>query len=117
MLKLSRQINKVEVAPHLLLKELQDPTTKQVMVDPKLIKAWTIFRKLLGRPFHITSGYRTRKTNTRVKGHRDSGHMKGKCIDGWVYIVGDFWVRNYAKRAGFTRIKKYKRRGHWHLGV
>lgn len=117
MLKLSRRINKVEVAPFLLLSELQDPFSKTVMVDPKLIAAWTKFRLKLAQPFYITSGYRTRKHNKGVGGHPDSGHLKGKCIDGWTMGPYTDLVGHWAKKAGFTRIKKYKRRGHWHLGV
>ena len=57
-----------------------DQYVLQNLID-SCVKLWQPVRDILGVPMHITSGYRSPKLNTAVKGSKNSAHMHGLAID------------------------------------
>lgn len=52
-----------------------------VFVDDYLISILDILRNQVGKPVHITSGYRTPTRNKKVGGAKYSYHMRGMAAD------------------------------------
>jgi len=50
-------------------------------LDPKLLKSYEAFKKDISCVTKITSGYRSDKDNTRVKGANKSYHLTGEALD------------------------------------
>ena len=76
-----RPLNDFPVSAHFRLCEFEDPTTKQVMLDPALVAVLEQIRFHIGIPLFITSGYRTPEHNRSVGGLENSRHLTGHAAD------------------------------------
>ena len=112
-----RDINDFQLTPNFNLKEFEDPSTHEVKISKSLVHELQYLRNEVG-PLKITSGYRTKKHNKKVKGHKNSAHLFGRAVD----VVRTRHTRcslsDIAGRASilrFDRIIKYK--SHIHLAI
>lgn len=109
-------INDIPVSAHFSLREFEDRTTHQVMLDPNLVQKLEALRALVGVPITVTSGYRTPAHNAQVGGAQDSQHELGKAADiVWSGIEMETAV-TLAEQVGFTGIGSYAD-GHLHVDV
>ena len=75
------RINKIKLARNFFLYEFESPDTKEVIIFQGLISKLQQARDIVKRPLIITSGYRTEKHNTLVKGEKKSQHRIGAAVD------------------------------------
>jgi len=61
--------------------ELACPCCGKVDMDLDFMLALNKLRESYGKPLYVSSGYRCKKHNTKIKGHHNSAHMQGKAID------------------------------------
>ncbi len=121
-------INRIEIADNFLLSEFQCKGGKccghSVKIDPNLVNILQQVRDYIGKPVHITSGYRCRKHNTAVGGAERSQHMLGTAADIYVDDVSMEQIADIADKIGSggigvysnfvhvdTRDQKYRWRG------
>ena len=91
--------------------EFRDRRTGEVKVDPVLVDRLEKLRALIGdRPITIISGYRSRSTNTAVRGAKLSQHVMGRAVD----IPFGVATVQQAMTAGFKGIGS---RGVWAVHV
>lgn len=62
-------------------REFKCPDCNITAYDSKLVDRLQIIRNLLGESITITSGYRCKAHNTKVKGSINSLHMQGIAVD------------------------------------
>lgn len=74
-------INNIKISKDFLLSEFESPDTKEVKLDPRLVKLNQAFRDRVGVPYTPNSAYRTPEHNKRVGGSPKSQHLEGKAID------------------------------------
>lgn len=110
-------LNDIKVSEHFTLREFEDSTTHQVMLDPRLVEKLEALRALVGVPIKVTSGYRTPEHNREVGGAHDSQHELGKAAD--ITWTGIEMTRAsaLASQVGFTGIGTYPKDGHIHVDV
>lgn len=108
-------MNNIRIAKNFKLKEFQCPCCKKVMLDSKLFKGLVTLRVILNRPIRISSGYRCKKENTRVKGYETSYHLAGMATDIKVKDISINDLADIAEGVGFKGIGIYKK--HLHLDV
>lgn len=110
-------LNNFKVSRNFKLKEFQSPDTKEVKISARLIKKIQRVRTLRGRAIVVTSGYRTKRHNRKVKGNRNSQHMRGLAVD--ISTVGHVpqFLKNYAKSAGFKEVIIYPKNEFLHCGL
>jgi len=77
----ARPVNDFPVSAHFRLCDFEDPTTRQVMLDPELVAVLEQIRIRLGIPLLVTSGYRTPDHNRAVGGLDNSKHLTGHAAD------------------------------------
>jgi len=106
-------LNHVQLSPHFSLRELEDPTTHEVMVHPLLVARLEAVRALDGGPIDITSGYRTPEHNREVGGAPDSCHLKGEAAD--IKSCRPAALAALCEKAGFGGIGVYP--AHVHADV
>lgn len=73
-------------------------------------------RDRLGRPLHITSGYRSPEHNARVRGAKRSYHMDGMAFDVSCTAAERDELADAASAVGFTGIGLYDRWVHVDTG-
>ena len=98
--KMMSTMNDFQISRHFNLQEFTSPDTDEVKIDYRLVIICERLRRELEIPLIITSGYRTKAYNKKVKGHKDSYHMKGLAVD----IV----PRGISLRKFFIRATKIK---------
>lgn len=108
-------MNNIKIAKNFKLKEFQCTCCKRVMIDSRLLKGIVLLRIMLNKPIYITSGYRCKKENERVKGYRTSYHMLGMAADIKVKDISIKELADIAKDIGFKGIGEYKK--HLHLDI
>lgn len=59
----------------------QAPSTAVRRLRLLVVDVLDPLRANLGRPVHVTSGYRTRQVNATINGSRTSQHMRGEAAD------------------------------------
>lgn len=70
------------VGKHFKVKEFAcKDGSKVVFIDSYLVSILDILRNQVGKPVHITSGYRTPERNKAVGGAKYSYHMRGMAAD------------------------------------
>lgn len=70
--------------------------TKEYMYAPELMRVLENIREHFNKPVIINSGYRTPEWNTKVRGAKNSYHMKGMAADIVVKGVSTKQVAEYA---------------------
>lgn len=88
------------------------------LINNNLVTAYEKFRKLVGRPIYISSGYRCPQHNVDVRGSLYSRHMVGEAID--VLKPDNSSIEtmiDFAKEAGFKYIKEYDNPKRLHLDI
>jgi uncharacterized protein YcbK (DUF882 family) len=53
----------------------------KILIDTELVKQLQKIRDNFNKPISITSGYRTESYNTKIKGSKNSFHIKGQAFD------------------------------------
>ncbi len=82
-----------------------DPLSGALMMEEELIDKLNVARSMAGRPFVITSGYRTKDHNKLVGGKPGSSHIHGLAADIEVKTSRDrFFILKALLKAGFERI-------------
>ncbi len=110
-------LNDVPVSPHFRLLEFEDPDTRLVKLEPRLLVCLEALRDAVGKPIRVTSGYRSVPTNARVGGAGYSYHLRGMAADlVWEGIDLGAAVK-MARAAGFTGIGIDRHPDNLHLHV
>jgi hypothetical protein len=73
--------NTIPLTIYFSLKEFEDPTTGQVLIDARFLAVLHELRQKFGKPIRITSGYRTPSHNREVGGVTNSRHLTGQAAD------------------------------------
>lgn len=108
-------INDIQISENFRLSEFESPDTKEVMVDPELVKKLQMLRDYLGVPVNVTSGYRTPEHNKKVGGVERSQHKYGKAADIWARGKSHEEVSQAAEKIGFDGVGRYD--GFTHVDV
>lgn len=94
---------------------------KSVIVNPKLPKAYEKFRKAVGRPLKINSGFRCFLHNLAIGGAALSHHTAGDAVDIDYHNLKNLFdppeVTKMLRAAGFTFIKYYPEECFFHADV
>ena len=107
-------INDFQITSDFNLQEFEDPTTQEVKISSQLVNMLQNLRDEVG-PLVISSGYRTKKHNTKVKGHKNSAHLYGLAADVVSSFVTVTELAQKARAMGFYRVIRYTK--HVHLAV
>ena len=67
--------------PYFKWHELVSKDTKTHKMDDEFMEKLVALRKYLGFPLVITSAYRTKAYNKKVKGSKNSAHILGRAVD------------------------------------
>lgn len=98
-----------------------EDSCRSVLVNPKLLRAYEKFRKAVGKPLTINSGFRCFIHNQRVGGAALSRHTAGDAIDISYRSFKDVFtpdeVRAMLLEAGFTFVKYYENECFFHADV
>lgn len=114
---MKKNINDFQISTNFNLKEFVSPDTGTVKINSKLVSKLQFLRDSTGYPIIINSGYRTPKHNKKVKGKKNSSHLRGNAVDIWsknLTIEQIFW---YTRHAGFDRIIAYDHKNFLHVDV
>lgn len=65
-------------------------------ISKELLEGLEALREAVGRPIHVTNGYRCPEHNEAVGGVEDSQHVQGKAADIWVDGIGVFELYSIA---------------------
>ena len=84
--------------------ELADTRTGECRMDEAFMVKLVKLRELYGKPMRITSGYRSKETNSAVGGAENSPHMHGKAVDVYVSGAAALNLIRLALEVGFTGI-------------
>ena len=87
-----------QLSPGFRVREFVCTGSDTVKVDDELVVLLQCIREHLGKPVHITSGYRTAAHNAAVGGAKSSQHLLGKAADFWVEGVPVATVADYAEK-------------------
>jgi uncharacterized protein YcbK (DUF882 family) len=111
------EVNDFNLTPHFNLRQFEDPTTHQVMLDPGLLFRLEVVTLFHGKQFIISSGYRSIAHNLAVGGLSNSYHLSGKAVD--IPGTGDDLVdlAAAASTAGFRKDQIIIEVDHIHLEV
>ena len=83
----------MRLSPHFTLSELTVTTTglintpgstETAALRTLVVEVLEPLRMAIGRPVHVTSGYRSPSVNAAVNGAPSSQHMRGEAADIWV---------------------------------
>ena len=116
-MQMLNQINNIIIAPHFNLSEFACPCCNRVMLHPKLPVKLIGLRKIIGRPIHITSGYRCSKYNHQIGGVANSYHCIGLAADIKVKDINLIELLGYAEEIDFAGIGFYEKKNFLHLDV
>ena len=75
-----------------------------VHMDEDFLEKLDSLRHLCGFPFHVTSGYRCKKHNTKIGGAPSSSHLDGKAADIALSREQALKVVEVARQMGFKGI-------------
>ena len=78
-----------------------------VVVEKELIERLAELRRQIGKPIHITSGFRTRTHNTAVGGATNSRHLDGSAADITAEGITPQQMAELAELVGFRGIGIY----------
>lgn len=109
--------NDIQVSKNFNLREFEDHSTGEVMLDSELLAKLQTLREKVGKPIRVTSGYRTREHNKAVGGSPNSQHLYGKAADIVIGGMTSAQIAALAKDVGFRGIGIYPKRGHCHVDV
>lgn len=100
-------------APH----EMADPQTGEIKVAVALMDQLDALRAAIGKPLHITSGYRSPEHNRAVEGKKGSKHLLGQAAD--ISMVGHDPKQFYetAQDAGFLGFGFYPTQRFMHIDL
>ena len=116
-MQMLNQINNIIIAPYFNLSEFSCPCCHRVMLHPKLLVKLIGLRKIIGKPIHITSGYRCLAYNRKVGGAANSYHLIGLAADIQVKGINLIELLDYAEEIDFTGIGFYEKKNFLHLDV
>ena len=116
-MQMLNQINDIIIAPHFNLSEFACPCCNRVMLHPKLLVKLIGLRKIIGKPIHITSGYRCSRYNQKAGGIANSYHCIGLAADIKVKDINLIELLGYAEEIDFTGIGFYEKKHFLHLDV
>jgi uncharacterized protein YcbK (DUF882 family) len=92
-----------------------------VLINPKLLRAYEKFRKAVGKPLKINSGFRCFIHNQRIGGAPLSHHTAGDALDIDYSTFKNLFeaseVVKMLRAAGFTFIKHYPEQDFFHADV
>lgn len=71
----------MQITKNFKSREFKCPTCGNTAYQDKMIDRLQILRNLMGVSIRVTSGYRCKSHNTKVKGSTNSLHMKGLAAD------------------------------------
>lgn len=71
----------MQITKNFKSREFKCPTCGNTAYSDKMIDRLQILRNLIGRSIRVTSGYRCKQHNTKVKGSTNSLHMQGIAVD------------------------------------
>ena len=75
------------------------------LMDATLLSMLDEAREIANIPFTINSGYRTEKHNTKIKGVKNSSHLKGLAVDIMCYdSVARSKILSSLRKVGFNRV-------------
>lgn len=98
-----------------------EKSCRSVLVNPKLLRAYEKFRRAVGKPLKINSGFRCFVHNMREHGAILSRHTAGDAIDISYTNFKDLFtpeeVIKMLKEAGFTYILHYIEEDFFHADV
>lgn len=98
-----------------------EESCRSVLVNPKLLRAYEKFRKAIGKPLRINSGFRCFIHNKRIGGAALSHHTAGDAIDidyhNFKNLFEPHEVTKMLRDAGFTFIKYYEAEYFFHADV
>lgn len=110
-------INKIQLSRNFSLYEFESPDTKEVMIYDGLILKLQQARDIVKIPFFITSGYRTEKHNTLVKGMPKSQHRIGAAVDISILNHGGKELKKILIEVGFLQVILYSKRNFIHCAL
>ena len=91
------------------------PCCGESNISPALILKLQSLRDLVGKPIHITSGYRCHSYNKRIRGADNSPHLEGLASDIQVSGMAPTTLAILADRIKYIRIGIYEK--HLHIDV
>ena len=112
-------VNNIQISENFTLSEFQCRHCKQVKLDPRLVYLLQVLRTEIGKPIHITSGFRCDTHNRNVGGALDSYHVKGMAADVAIAPTGltASKLLEACNKVGFTGIGVYSDQGFIHVDV
>lgn len=98
-----------------------EDSCQSVLINPKLLRAYEKFRKAVGKPLRVNSGFRCFIHNKRIGGAPLSRHTAGDAIDidysAFKNLFESPEVIKMLRAAGFTFIKYYAAEEFFHADV
>ena len=116
-MQMLNEINNIIITSHFNLSEFSCPCCNRVMLHPKLLVKLIGLRKIIGKPIHITSGYRCPTYNHQIGGVENSYHCIGLAADIKVKDINLIELLGYAEEIDFTGIGFYEKKSFLHLDV
>lgn len=71
----------LEITKNFKTREFKCPCCNVIKYDKDLVDRLQIIRNIMGIPITVTSGYRCKSFNTKIKGYEKSLHMEGIAVD------------------------------------
>ena len=97
------ETNDYQLSPHFSSDEFRCPCCGKLVLDEVLIEKLEKFRKVIGCPIYIKSGYRCPEHNVAVGGAKHSYHLLGQAADIRVEYMrlAKHYARQYFHGVGF----------------
>ena len=85
-----------QITQHFNSSEFRCPCCGKLILDEELVKLLERFRKVIGCPVYIKSGYRCFEHNVAVGGAKHSYHLLGRAAD--IRVVNIDRAKHYARQ-------------------
>lgn len=101
--------------PNFKPSEMQSKSDHKLAIDENAMDKLQELRTLIGKPFHITSAFRSEAHNKKVGGAKFSQHKLAKAFDIQMHNHDPAQFEAAARQVGFVGFGFYKRHGFMHI--